>query len=227
MEELSWHSKGWLAYMAALLLFNLLIWSGPFLSMSNSPLAPPLYDALHYTCHQMDSRSICLYPSGNGGKFIDDCTVQDGKLYFERNMVVYSAEKYHLQETFAAGPAGYKVPVCSRDIAIYGAMLLGGLLWLLAVRRKWLRAGDWPHPFWLIVALIPLALDGFTQLFGWRESTNELRLLTGALAGLAMAFYALPAFYMLLDAPKKGKKTPASPSVPAPSAPASAPGSQG
>ncbi len=199
----SFSNTGWLAYMGLLLAFNLLIWLSPFVAMSDSPLAPPLYEALHFTCHQLDSRSMCIYPQGNGGKFIDDCTAQDGKLYYDRNMIVHGPEKYH--QASQAGSAveaqaiGYKIPVCSRDIAIYGAMFLAGFFWFWWARRKPSRASDWPHPGWLILALVPLALDGFSQLFGWRESTNMLRLATGALAGAAMAFYALPSMYLLFD----------------------------
>ena len=37
-----------------------------------------------------------------------------------------------------------------------------------------------------------MAIDGFTQLFGWRESTPELRTLTGALFGLASVWLIYP-----------------------------------
>src|ERR1700682_2051648 len=37
-----------------------------------------------------------------------------------------------------------------------------------------------------------MAIDGFTQLFGWRESTWELRVVTGLLFGLASGWLVLP-----------------------------------
>jgi uncharacterized membrane protein len=40
--------------------------------------------------------------------------------------------------------------------------------------------------------IAPMALDGFTQLFGWRESTPELRTFTGALFGLASVWLIYP-----------------------------------
>jgi uncharacterized membrane protein len=40
--------------------------------------------------------------------------------------------------------------------------------------------------------MLPLAYDGFTQLFGLRQSTWEIRLLTGALFGLGAAWFAFP-----------------------------------
>ena len=37
-----------------------------------------------------------------------------------------------------------------------------------------------------------MAMDGFTQLFGWRESSAELRTLTGALFGAASVWLIYP-----------------------------------
>ena len=37
-----------------------------------------------------------------------------------------------------------------------------------------------------IILLIPSAIDGFTQLFEYRESNNTLRLITGILGGLGL-----------------------------------------
>jgi uncharacterized membrane protein len=51
------------------------------------------------------------------------------------------------------------------------------------------RALDWR--FW-VLAMLPMALDGGTQLFGWRESNLGLRLLTGLIFGLATAWFLLP-----------------------------------
>ncbi|MDE1798374.1 MAG: hypothetical protein KGH63_03140, partial [Candidatus Micrarchaeota archaeon] len=48
---------GWYAYLAVMLAFNALIWVTPLLGAAGSPLAPPLYAAFSFTCHQLDSRS--------------------------------------------------------------------------------------------------------------------------------------------------------------------------
>ncbi len=37
--------------------------------------------------------------------------------------------------------------------------------------------------------MIPMALDGGTQLFGWHESNVVLRLLTGSIFGLTTAWF--------------------------------------
>ena len=49
---------------------------------------------------------------------------------------------------------------------------------------------------------MPTAVDGFTQLFGWRESTNLLRLITGFPYGVGYAYliaWGLPLVYALLE----------------------------
>jgi uncharacterized membrane protein len=84
---------------------------------------------------------------------------------------------------------GYQVCLCSRCLAIYSSVLLGGLLLSLVRGRRNVRALDWR--FW-VLALLPMALDGGTQLFGWRESNLGLRLLTGTIFGLATAWFLLP-----------------------------------
>ncbi len=51
-----------------------------------------------------------------------------------------------------------------------------------------------------MLLFLPTAIDGFTQLFGWRESTNELRLITGFPFGIGYAYlivWALPFVFAL------------------------------
>lgn len=82
---------------------------------------------------------------------------------------------------------GYKVALCQRDVATYGTMLLAGLVfgWV----RHWLK----PLPIWaFVLSLVPMGIDGITQLFGLRESNWQLRTLTGFLFGLAMVWLSYP-----------------------------------
>jgi uncharacterized membrane protein len=82
---------------------------------------------------------------------------------------------------------GYKVAICQRDVAIYLAVLVAGLLFGLVRRRlPTLRFR------WYLLLLIPIALDGGTQLIGLRESNWLLRTLTGALFGMASVWLAYP-----------------------------------
>lgn len=95
---------------------------------------------------------------------------------------------------------GYKVALCQRDVAIYAAILLFGMLFGLTGRR-------WPPLHWLawlILGLGPVGLDGFSQLFSqfelqtilsflpYRESTPLLRVLTGGMFGFFTAWFAYP-----------------------------------
>jgi uncharacterized membrane protein len=95
---------------------------------------------------------------------------------------------------------GYKVALCERDVAIYGGILLFGLLFALSGRR--LPALPWY--LWILLGMGPIGLDGFSQLFSqfnwpwlaailpYRESTPFLRVLTGAMFGIATAWFAYP-----------------------------------
>ncbi len=76
---------------------------------------------------------------------------------------------------------------CERDTAIWGTVFIAGLLFSLVRGRV-----DSLPIRWYVALSIPMAIDGTTQLFGWRESTWELRLITGFLFGLASAWLVLP-----------------------------------
>ena len=91
---------------------------------------------------------------------------------------------------------GYKVALCQRDVAIYGGMLISGLIFgLLRQRLKPL-----PIVIWFILGILPMALDGGSQLlshlplisFPVRESTPFLRTLTGGLFGVMNVWMAFP-----------------------------------
>lgn len=83
---------------------------------------------------------------------------------------------------------GQQMAYCERDTAIYLAVLLGGLAFTFQRRTR-------PLGFRTYLLLItPMAIDGFTQLFGWRESDWLLRTVTGALFGFAGVWLAYPYF---------------------------------
>ena len=82
---------------------------------------------------------------------------------------------------------GYQLALCARNLAIYGSLFAGSVAYRWV--RPWLLPLDWR--LWLLTTL-PMALDGGTQLFGWRESTWELRTLTGVVFGLGVCWLLLP-----------------------------------
>ena len=93
---------------------------------------------------------------------------------------------------------GYKLTLCARDIAIYIALLTGGMLYAIPYVRRRLR----PVPLWLyvILGLGPIGIDGFSQLLGYppfdlwppRETLPIFRVVTGALFGFMNAWLAFP-----------------------------------
>ncbi len=160
-----------------------------------------VYEAFSYTCHQKLSRSLCVF-NDEQGLWIADCTQQTGEyvaspsdrseIKVERNNVV-----------------GYKMPVCSRDAGLYVALLLGGAIYPLVRELK--DRNIYPA-IYLIIAIIPLGLDGGLQFASDTgllqlayESTNAIRLMTGAIAGLAAAFYAIPVLINMFSE-EKGTK---------------------
>jgi uncharacterized membrane protein len=82
---------------------------------------------------------------------------------------------------------GEKMACCQRCAAIYSSMALLGLLYV-ALRGR-VRVPSW-RTLGLLAA--PVAVDGLTQLIGLRESTAALRVVTGALLGLALCWLLFP-----------------------------------
>jgi uncharacterized membrane protein len=84
---------------------------------------------------------------------------------------------------------GEQMAVCQRDVAILsGVTLLLAAYW--ALRGRW--AFSAPRPRWPILLALPMAVDGGTQLLGLRESSWELRVLTGLLFSAGAAWFVLP-----------------------------------
>jgi uncharacterized membrane protein len=162
-----------LALNAALGVFLVGALAAPILAAAGArSAADGLYAAYHLTCHQWAFRSFFLF-----------ATQQPVAVYDQQQLTNQALDPF----TFVGTPAlGWKMAFCERDLAIYLGLLLVGLLY---ARGRTLR----PAGFALYGVLVfPMALDGFTQLFGWRESTWELRVLTGLVFGLASAWLVLP-----------------------------------
>ncbi len=93
---------------------------------------------------------------------------------------------------------GFKVALCERDIGIYGGILIAGLAFGLLRRR----ARPLPLWAWLVFGILPMAIDGGSQLisglpllpteWGARESTPFLRTATGLLFGVLNVWLAYP-----------------------------------
>ncbi|NLC13860.1 MAG: DUF2085 domain-containing protein [Chloroflexi bacterium] len=114
---------------------------------------------------------------------------------------------------------GYKTALCQRDLAIYASLLLFGLFFALTGRK--LKPLPWLA--WIILALGPMGLDGFSQLisqmelptlswFAMRESTPFLRVLTGVMFGWFTAWFGLPSIEEIINEKKPTNQAVSTPS---------------
>ncbi|MCO6449258.1 MAG: DUF2085 domain-containing protein [Caldilineales bacterium] len=128
-------------------------------------------------CHQLPERSYFIGGDSlvyNISELPAGTIAQSDNIFLRRS---YIGDHEH----------GYKTALCQRDIAIYGTMFIVALLFSL--RRS--RVPRLPFKFFVLM-LIPIAVDGLSQLFGLRTSNWYLRTLTGVLFGLAVIWLAYP-----------------------------------
>lgn len=166
----------------------------------NAP-AQVIYTVYSPLCHQWAFRSFFLF--GEQPYYPHAAAKVPGVLSFEQVSGISDLnDPSRLQaRTFQGNPTlGYKVAFCERDVAIWGAMALFGLFFSLTRRRipriHWI--------VWILVGLVPIGLDGFSQLFSqipsafiqsflpYRESTPLLRTLTGFIFGSMTAWFMFP-----------------------------------
>lgn len=128
-------------------------------------------------CHQLPERSYFLF--GEAPVYsLDDLQaagVAGGGLLERR---FYNGDAEH----------GYKAALCERDLAIYGSMFVLGAFLLVRNRRP-------PRlkPLWyILIFVLPMAVDGLSQLAGLRESNWALRTLTGVLFGVGTLCFVYP-----------------------------------
>jgi uncharacterized membrane protein len=86
---------------------------------------------------------------------------------------------------------GMQMGVCSRCSAIYFGFLLGTLIYP-AIRS--IKKPEVPPRIFLFLACIPMAVDALMGCFVLYEPTLATRAISGGIAGLALAFFIVPAF---------------------------------
>ena len=205
-RTMAWISRHYLAVINffMLLYFGLPILAPVLMKAGATLPANVLYTIYKPLCHQFGFRSFFLfgeqpyYPLAEAGisgvKTFEDVTGfqdLDNPAAFSR----FQARQFTGNES-----VGYKMALCERDMAIYGAILLFGVLYAVTGRR--IKPLHWV--WWVLIGMGPIGLDGFSQLFSqmnwqwlaslipYRESTPFLRVLTGGLFGLTTAWFAYP-----------------------------------
>ena len=198
-----WISKH---YLAIFNMFLILYIGIPFLAPIfkkagwNTP-AEVIYKIYRPVCHQWAFRSFFLF--GEQAYYPHAAAKIPGVRTFEQvSGITDLTDPSRLQARVFEGNLllGYKIALCERDVAIWGAMALFGVVYALTGRK--LPKLHWI--IWVLVGLGPIGLDGFSQLFSqipsafiqsflpYRESSPLLRVLTGFLFGLTTAWFMFP-----------------------------------
>ncbi len=180
-----------------LLLYSFVPFLAPVLMKNgNTQAASAIYKVYSILCHQLAFRSY--FVGGEQPFYPRELAQVKGYLTYEE-VTGYSAEDILTARNFAGNSkVGYKIALCERDLAIYLSMAIVGVFF--AFRGK--KIVKIPWYIWFLLAVLPIAFDGVSQLPGlsenwpvWmpnRESTPLLRTITGALFGAGTAWFMYP-----------------------------------
>jgi uncharacterized membrane protein len=189
-----WLSKRWLSVFntLAFLYVGLPFLAPTLMYLGAERAASFIYTMYSPLCHQLPQRSWFLF----------------GPQIAYRLPELMNLARDEVTDAFSSGfvgneALGYKVAFCQRDVAIYGAIFIFGLVYGL-LRRRW---NVRPLPWWayILLGLVPMGLDGGYQFLSYAlplifpsialepyETTPLMRLITGALFGWATVWLAYP-----------------------------------
>ncbi len=145
-------------------------------------------------CHQLAFRSWFIY--GEQNAYPREIANVDLPMTFEEATGIHPDDIDAAHQFVGNDILGYKMALCQRDIAIYGAILAFGMIFSLTGKR----IPGLPILGWFVLGIIPIGLDGVSQIISqlpWdiipvRESTPLLRAITGGLFGFATAWFGYP-----------------------------------
>jgi uncharacterized membrane protein len=196
-----------------LLVFNLfvLVYAGlPFLApvllkVGAETPAHVIYRIYSGLCHQLSYRSWFMF--GEQPIYPRAAAGIEGYLTFHEATGLDEQGLLDARAFLGNEFTGYKIALCQRDVAIYLSILLFGILFGLTGRR----IKPLPLWIWFLVGIVPIGVDGFSQLLSqfisfpelsflqpflgflpYRESTPFLRTLTGFLFGFTTAWFGYP-----------------------------------
>jgi uncharacterized membrane protein len=185
-------------------LFNLLILAyfglaflAPVLMKTGATGAAQLIYRLYSPlCHQLSYRSWFLF--GEQAFYPRELAEIEGMITYEQATNLDSKDLYAARDFNGNAVMGFKVALCQRDVAMYVSMWIFGMVFWLSGRR--IRPLPWY--LWVLIGLVPIGVDGFSQLPGalnslpdWlpvRESNPFLRTVTGGLFGVMTTWYLYP-----------------------------------
>ncbi len=185
-------AQHWLLYVNVLLsIFVLLPFAAPALmALGATGPADATYFFYGLLCHQLPQRSFFLF--GHTGAKVSYSLEEVGRAFSYDNILT-------LRQFVGNEVLGWKVAWSDRMVSMFGSLWLGGLAFGLFRGRKTSSRASLSKPVvWLLLAIVPMGLDGFSHAIndavagfsgtGFRDSNAWLQFLTGNL--LPAAFYA-------------------------------------
>jgi uncharacterized membrane protein len=156
--------------------------------------AQMIYRLFGVTCHQLAFRSWFLF--GEQHAYPRAAASVEGLTPFETATGIQSDDLYAARSFTGSPEIGYKIALCERDMSIYGAILLFGILFGISGRK----IPGLPWYLWVLIGIVPVGVDGVSQLLSqpplqllpYRESTPLLRAITGGLFGFTTAWFGFP-----------------------------------
>lgn len=197
-----WLSKHWLAVFngLAFIYVGLPVLAPVLMMLGSEGPAVVIHTIYRPLCHQLPHRSWFLF----GPRFAY-------RLPELVELVGADAVTGLWARNFVGNEAvGYKVAICQRDVAIYGTIMLAGLVYGLL--RRWWKVPPLPWWAYLGLGILPLVADGGYQFLSYalplllpdfpispHESTPLVRTVTGTLFGLATVWLAYPHVQEAMD----------------------------
>ena len=163
-------------------------------SNGNLGSAKLIYLVYGKVCHQLSFRSWFIF--GEQQAYPREIADVDNLITYEQATGFDPLDLEQAYKFLGNDVLGFKFALCQRDIAIYGAILIFGLIFSITGKRL----PSLPLIAWFILGIVPIGLDGFSQLVSqlpWdiiplRESTPLLRTITGGLFGFTTAWFGYP-----------------------------------
>jgi uncharacterized membrane protein len=203
-----WIGRHWLFLAnAAVIVFLGLPFLAPFLmERGHEGAAGVIYKVYSPACHQLAFRSWFLF--GEQSYYPLSATHLPSVRYLEEYVASepgfaglspedsFGAFSWAARSFVGNDQMGYKVALCQRDVAIYGGLLLAGLLFGLV--RSRLKPLSWK--VFVVAGVVPMMVDGGYQLIahmmpgllGVHETIPALRTLTGFLFGAGLMWLTYP-----------------------------------
>jgi len=191
-----WFSK---YYLAIFTIMVFLYVSMPFVApvlmkVGAEKPAKMIYRVYGFVCHQLAFRSWFLF--GEQIAYPREAAGVTGFKTYEEATGLSGDDLLSAREFIGNPQIGYKVALCERDVAIYGGILIFGILYAILGRK--MKSIHWV--IWILIGIVPIAIDGVSQLLSqpplnlipYRESTPLLRTITGFLFGFLTAWFGYP-----------------------------------